>query len=100
MQIIAKSTLRDFWNRHPQAERPLADWYALVSKEDWKGPADIKRRFGANVDFIGDNRAIFDIAGDSYRLIVRISYERKRLMIKFVGTHAEYDKINAEVVGR
>jgi mRNA interferase HigB len=100
MQIIAKSTLRDFWSRHPQAERPLSDWYTVVAKEDWNGPQDIKQRFGANVDFIADNRVIFDIGGNKYRLIVRVNYERKRLMIKFVGTHAEYDKVNAEAVGR
>jgi mRNA interferase HigB len=78
----------------------LRGWYHVASRANWKKPADIKADFGATVDFIADNRVIFDIAGNKYRLIVRIVYERKRAMIKFIGTHADYDRINAETVGR
>jgi mRNA interferase HigB len=63
MQIIAKSTLRAFWERHPQARIPLSVWHAVVSKVEWHRQADIKLMFGSNVDFVGDNRVIFDIAG-------------------------------------
>ena len=98
VQIVSKKTLVAFWTRHPQSRGPLTAWYHVVDKVEWKTPADIKNQFGANVDFVGDNRAIFDIAGNKYRVIVHVSYTYKRLLIKFVGTHAEYDRIDAETV--
>ena len=98
MQVIAKRTLRQFWERHPRAERPLRAWHAMVSGAEWGGPADIKMEFGATVDFVSDNRAIFDIAGNRYRLIVHVSYRFRRVLVKFVGTHAEYDKVDPENV--
>lgn len=98
MQIIAKSTLKHFWERHAQAETPLKTWYAIVSKAEWVSPADVKAMFGANVDFVADNRIIFDISGNKYRLIAHVTYPYKRVLIKFVGTHKEYDKINPETV--
>lgn len=98
MQIIALRTLRQFWEKHPQAETPVKVWFAAASKATWKAPADIKAQFGATVDFVGDNRVIFDLAGNKYRLIVHVSYAFKRVLVKFIGTHAEYDKINAETI--
>jgi len=98
VQIIAKRTLRLFWHRHPQAEIPLRAWYAIVSRDTWKTPADIRDRFGNTVDFIADNRVIFDIGGNKFRLIVHIAYPYRRILIKFVGTHPEYDRINPEKV--
>jgi mRNA interferase HigB len=98
MQIIAKSTLRAFWTIHNQAETPLRTWHSIVSKTEWAGPADVRAMFGDTVDFVGDNRIVFDISGNKYRLIVHIAYPYKRVLIKFVGTHAEYDKIDAETV--
>lgn len=98
MQVIAKRTLRLFWQRHAQAERPLRVWHALVSDAAWRGPKDVKALFGASVDFVGDNRAIFDIAGNKYRVVVHIAYPFKRVLIKFVGTHKEYDGIDPETV--
>ncbi|KAA1183981.1 type II toxin-antitoxin system HigB family toxin [Rhizobium tropici] len=98
MQIIAKSTLRKFWGIHPQAETPLRTWYAVVDKAMWNGPADVKMMFGANVDFVSDNRIIFDIAGNKFRPIVHVAYPYQRVLIKFVGTHKEYDNINPEAV--
>ncbi len=98
MQIIAKSTLRAFWVRHPQAEGPLKAWHQIVSKAEWASPADVKDMFGTTVDFVGDNRIVFDISGNKYRLIVHVAYPFKRVLVKFVGTHAEYDKIDAESV--
>jgi len=95
MQIIALRTLRLFWEQQqPQAEKPLRTWYGVVAKADWTGPADVKAQFGATVDFVADNRLIFDISGNKYRLIVRVAYEFKAVQIKFVGTHSEYDKID------
>ena len=98
MQIIAKKALRDFWAKHNQAEAPLTAWYVTVDKAYWKTPADIKDSFGATVDFVGDNRVIFDIGGNRYRLIVHVAYKFHRVLIKFVGTHKDYDKIDPEKV--
>jgi len=98
MQIIARRTLRLFWERQPPAEGPLKAWFAAVTQADWNGPADVKRGFSTTVDFIGDNRIIFDIGGNKYRLIVHVSYRFRRVLIKFVGTHAEYDRIDPERV--
>jgi mRNA interferase HigB len=98
MQIIAKRTLKLFWRKHPRAEGPLRSWYAIVAKAAWNGPADVKAMFGANVDFVADNRLIFDIAGNNYRLVVHVAYRYKRVLIKFAGTHREYDKIDPETV--
>ena len=98
MQVIARRTLKEFWQRHPQAERPIRTWFAVASRARWKGPDDVKRQFGSTVDFVGDNRIIFDLGGNKYRLIVRVSYTFGRVLVKFVGTHAEYDRINPETV--
>lgn len=94
MRIIAKRTLRTFWQRHPQAEGPLQAWFDLVSRSDWLGPSDVKDMFGTTVDFVADNRVIFDIAGNKYRLVVHVAYRLNRVLIKFVGTHAQYDRID------
>jgi mRNA interferase HigB len=98
MQIIAKSTLRQFWELHTHADTPLKTWHAMVSKAEWTTPADVKATFGATVDFVSDNRIIFDISGNRYRLIVHVAYPYKRVLIKFIGTHKEYDQINPETV--
>ena len=88
MQIIARKALRDFWLRHPQAEGPLSVWFSLVSKAAWTGPADVKAMFGTSVDFVADNRVIFDIAGNKYRLIAHVAYPFKHVLIK-VHRHAQ-----------
>jgi mRNA interferase HigB len=98
MQVIARRTLRAFWERHPQAERPIRAWFAVVAKARWKGPGDVKRQFGTTVDFVGDNRVIFDLGGNKYRLIVHVSYAFGRVLVKFLGTHADYDRIDPEKV--
>jgi mRNA interferase HigB len=72
-QIIAKRTLKLFWARHPQAEAPLRAWHATVSRSSWSSPADVKAEFGATVDFVADNRLIFDMAGNRYRVIVHVA---------------------------
>ena len=98
MQVVARRTLRQFWERHPQAEGPLRAWFAAVSKARWTGPSAVKRQFGITVDFVGDNRVIFDLGGNKYRLIVHVSYVFGRVLVKFVGTHAEYDRIDPKAV--
>src|SRR5262245_51160032 len=98
MQIVARRTLRLFWERHPQAEGPLRAWFAVVSKAHWGGPKDVKRQFGTTVDFVSDNRVIFDVGGNKFRLVANISYVFGRVLVKFVGTHAEYDRIDPRTV--
>lgn len=96
--VIARRTLQAFWMKHSRAKAPLSTWYQVFSRGDWRGPADIKSAFGSSVDFIGDNRVIFDIGGNKYRLIVHIAYPFKTALIKFVGTHRDYDRIDPETV--
>jgi mRNA interferase HigB len=98
MQIVARRTIRQFWERHPPAEGPLRAWFAMVSKARWTGPSDVKRQFGTSVDFVADNRVIFDVGGNKYRLIAHVSYAFGRVLVKFVGTHAEYDRIDPKEV--
>ena len=98
MQIIAKRTLIRFWEKHPSAERPLRAWYGLVDKALWTGPTDVKAMFGTTVDFVADNRVVFDIGGNKFRLVVHVAYAYRRVLIKFVGTHQEYDRIDVETV--
>jgi mRNA interferase HigB len=94
MQVIALRTLKLFWQEHAQAEAPLRTWYTVVTRAIWAGPAEVKDQFGSTVDFVADNRLVFDIGGNKFRLIVRVSYEYKAVQVKFVGTHAEYDRID------
>ena len=97
MQIIARKALKDFWTRHDRAEAPLTAWYLEVSKAQWTSPQDIKAMF-RSADFVGDNRVIFDIGGNKYRLVVHVAYKYHRVLIKFVGTHSDYDRIDPETV--
>ena len=98
MQISARRTLRRFREIHPQAARPLKAWFAVVSKAAWRSPAEIKLQCGGTVDFVVDNRVIFDVGGDKYRIVVHVAYRFNRVLIKFVGTHGEYDRIDPESV--
>jgi mRNA interferase HigB len=98
MQVIALRTLKQFWRAHPQAEIPLRTWYGVARQAIWSKPQDIKDDFGDAVDFVADNRVIFDIAGNKYRLIVHVSYRYQRILVKFVGTHREYDDIDPETI--
>lgn len=97
MRIIARSTLRQFWMLHPDAERPLIEWYALVGKACWINPAALKQEV-RTASIIKQGRVVFNIAGNKYRLIAAIDYGRQVLWIKFIGTHQTYDNIDAETV--
>ena len=98
MQVIAKRTLRQFWEKYQPAETPLRLWHVPVSHAKWTGPSDVKAMFGNTVDFIGDHRIIFDLGGNKYRLIVHVAYAYGRVLVKFIGTHKEYDRIDAETI--
>jgi mRNA interferase HigB len=94
MRIISIRTLREFWELYPQAEVPLRGWYAEVSNADWKTPADIKAA-QRNVSFLANNRLVFNIKGNDFRLVVAVRYSQGLMFIRFVGTHADYDLIDA-----
>ncbi|MDF1569613.1 MAG: type II toxin-antitoxin system HigB family toxin [Spirochaetaceae bacterium] len=94
MRIIAKKTLNDFSASHPRAKGSLDSWFIEAKHAVWKTPSDIKSRF-PSVSFLKDNRVFFNISGNKYRVLCRIRYESGIIFILFVGTHADYDKIDA-----
>lgn len=96
MRIIAKRTLREFWELYPDAEEPLLAWYREVEKEDWSKPSEVKDKY-RSASFVGD-RVVFNIKGNDYRLVVKINYPYRVIYVRFVGTHAEYDQIDVEEV--
>jgi mRNA interferase HigB len=97
MRIIAKRTLREFWERHADAREPLLAWYREVEKEDWDTPAKVKEKY-RSASIVGYNRVVFNIKGNNYRLVVKIHYPYRFVYVRFVGTHSEYDAIEAEKV--
>lgn len=98
MNVVSLRALAAFWTKHPQAEIPLLAWYTAIKNVEWTGPQHLKGAFGS-VDFVADNRAIFNIGGNKYRVVARFAYAFKTVQIKFVGTHADYDLIDAATVG-
>jgi mRNA interferase HigB len=97
MRILSRSTLRTFWESHPDAEEALKTWYYEASHADWQSPVDVKSAHG-NASIIANNRVVFNIKGNTYRLIVAIRYDIGIIFIRFIGTHAEYDKVDAETI--
>ena len=97
MRVIAKKTLRDFWTEHTDCEEPLKIWYHDVERVKWKTPQDIKREY-PSASILKDNRVVFNIKGNHYRLIVRINYDYGILWIRFIGTHSEYDRVDANTI--
>ena len=97
MRILALGTLREFWSRRPDSEIPLRSWYALASRADWRSPAEIKAAY-RNASIIANNRVVFNIKGNDYRLVVAVHYNRRMMFVRFIGTHREYDKIDAGTI--
>ncbi|GAK49120.1 hypothetical protein U14_00338 [Candidatus Moduliflexus flocculans] len=97
MRIIAVKTLRTFWEKHPNAESALQAWYHDAKHATWKTPTDIKRIY-RNASIIGNNRVVFNVKGNDYRLVVAIQYQHEIVYIRFIGTHAEYDAIDATTI--
>ena len=99
MRIISKKTLRDFWESHPDSEQSLKAWNLEAREAEWATPAQLKDRY-PSASILADNRVVFNVGGNKYRLIVWIRYQQNMVYIKWLGTHAEYDRVNAEKVGR
>ncbi len=97
MKIISVKTLRDFWSVNPDAEQPLKAWVDEVSRATWKSPADIKAQY-RSASILKNRRVVFNIKGNDYRLIVAIAYQRGWMFVKFIGTHKEYDAIDADTI--
>ena len=94
MRVIAKRTLRAYWEKDRRAEQPLKAWYAIAAKAEWSSPADVKAVYG-NASIVGNDRVVFNIGGNRYRLVVRFDYASRIGFVRFVGTHAEYDAVDA-----
>ncbi len=100
MRVIAKRTLREFWESAPQhadAQGPLEAWYTEARKAAWSSPPDIKAQF-RHASILQNNRVVFNIGGNKYRLVVAVDYRRQVLFVRFIGPHRQYDAIDAEVV--
>lgn len=97
MRIIARKTLVEYWAKHPRTEEQLKAWYAEADSASWTAPADVKDKYG-NASLLKDGRVVFNICGNEYRFVTWINYEHYTVYIRFIGTHAEYDKIDAQEV--
>lgn len=97
MRIIAKRQLREFWERHPDAKAPLENWYARVRRDEWDTPARVTSQY-PRATIVGGNRVVFRLKGNDYRLVVAVNYRHKTVFVRFIGTHAEYDRIQVEEV--
>ena len=94
LRVIAKKVVRDFWTKHSDCEQQLKSWYREAEKSEWKNTNEIKKEY-PSASIIGDNRVVFNIKGNKYRLIVKINFHYQMMWIRFVGTHKEYDKVDA-----
>jgi len=100
MRIISKRTLRQFWETHPrgpEAKTSLQVWHSTTEAKDWATPAEVKATFG-DASILKNSRVVFNIAGNKFRLVVQINYPFRIVYIRFVGTHDEYDRIDAETI--
>lgn len=96
-RIIAKRTIREFWEAYPDSKDYLKTWYETARGANWHNPNEIKK-FYATVSILKNSRVVFNIKGNDYRLVAKIDYKKQWLFIRFIGTHKEYDKINADTI--
>ncbi|QRR01037.1 type II toxin-antitoxin system HigB family toxin [Dyadobacter sandarakinus] len=96
-RIFVKGALRSYWEQHPDLEQYLKIWYETTLKADWKSPADVKETF-ANASILRSGRVVFNVRGNSHRLVARINFEKQWIFVRFTGTHKEYDRINANTI--
>lgn len=93
-RIIAKSTLKIYWEKHPETEQYLKTWYDTALSSDWKTPIDVIKTY-ATASILKNGRIVFNIKGNTHRLITKFNFEKQWIFIRFIGTHAEYDKVDA-----
>ena len=96
-RIVAKSTLRAYWKKHPETEQYLKTWYETAMSSNWKTPNDVLKSY-ANASILKDSRIVFNIKGNAHRLIAKFHFEKQWIFIRFVGTHAECDKVDANTI--
>ena len=97
MRIIARATLKQFWQKYPDSAAALQAWYADVRHAAWRSPADVKQTY-RNASIVAHNRVVFNIKGNTYRIVVAVHYESQIVFIRFVGTHRAYDRIDATTI--
>ena len=96
-RIFAKSALRKYWEINPDTEQYLKTWYDTAMNSVWKSPNDVKQTY-AHASILKDNRIVFNVKGNSYRLVAKFNFEKQWIFIRFIGTHQEYDKIDANII--
>jgi len=97
MRVVAKKILREFWEKHNDSEQQLKTWYKEASKAKWTNPSELKSEY-TKASILKSGRVVFNICRNKYRLIVDINYERQWVFIRFIGTHTDYDKIDANKI--
>ncbi len=97
LRIFAKSTLRAFWEKHPDSEQYLKTWYDTAMNSNWKTPGDVKQTY-VNASILKNSRIVFNIKGNSYRLVTKFNFEKQWIFIRFIGTHIEYSKIKVDII--
>ena len=97
MHIYSKKVLREFWKKHNDAEHSLKTWHKEASKASWQNPNEIKQNY-IKASILKNGRVVFNVCGNPYRLIVEINYERQWCFVRIIGTHTDYDKVNAETI--
>src|SRR5574344_100236 len=96
-RIFSKGILREFWAVHPDSEQYLKTWFDTPKNSNWKTPNEVKQTY-ANASILKDSRIVFNIKGNSYRLVAKFNFEKQWIFIRFIGTHAEYDRVNADTI--
>jgi len=96
-RIFAKSTLREYWEVHPDSEQYLKTWYDTAINSDWKTPVNVKQTY-SSASILKNSRIVFNIKGNTYRLVVKFNYEKQWIFIRFIGTHKEYNGIDANTI--
>jgi len=96
-RIFAKSTLRIFWELHPDSEQYLKTWFDTAMNSNWKSPNEVKQTY-ANASILKDGRVVSNIKGNTFRLVTKLNFEKQWIFIRFIGTHEEYDKIDANTI--
>ena len=97
MHVISRKTLQNFYEKHSDSKTALESWFLEAKNAKWSKPEEIRKKYGS-ADFLSGSRIVFDIKGNKYRLVVKIAYQAEIVYIRFVGTHKEYGKIDAEKI--